>query len=84
MSGTAFYSFKKEDTFRKKKTRRILSEIELNPINFLLQNKNNIIQNTDKDNTIIVIDNGAYKKKNGSFRFRSFKTLKTLHSRRKI
>ena len=83
-SGTAFYSFEKENTFRKKKPRSILSEIELNALNFLLQNKNNIIQNTDKDNNIIVIDNDAYKKKNGRFRFGSFKTLKTLHSRRKI
>ena len=77
MPGTAFSSFKKEETFKKKKNKSNLSETELNAFSFLLQNKNNIIQNTDKGNTIVVIDNDAYKKINESFRFRSFKTLKT-------
>ena len=83
LPGTAFSSFKKEETFKKKKNKSNLSETELNAFSFLLQNKNNIIQNTDKGNTIVVIDNDAYKKINESFRFRSFKTLKTWHSRRK-
>ena len=77
LPGTAFSSFEKEETFKKKKPKSNLSETELNAFSFLLQNKNNIIQNTDKGNTIVVINNDAYKKKNESFRFRSFKTLKT-------
>ena len=46
---TAFYSF---DTFKKNKPKNNLSEIELQALNSLLQN-----------NTIVVIDKDAYKKK---------------------
>ena len=59
LPGTAFSSFEKEETFKKKKPKSNLSETELNAFSFLLQNKNNIIQNTDKGNTIVVINNDA-------------------------
>ena len=54
---TAFSSFKKN------KPKNNLSEIELQALNSLLQNKDIIIQKADKGNTIVVIDKDAYKKK---------------------
>ena len=57
---TAFSSF---DTFKKNKPKNNLSEIDLQALNSLLQNKDIIIQKTDKGNTIVVIDKDAYKKK---------------------
>ena len=57
---TAFSSF---DTFNKNKLKINLSEIELQPLNSLLQNKDIIIQKADKGNTIVAIDKDGYKKK---------------------
>ena len=47
---------------KKKKPKNKLSEIELQALNSLLQNKDIIIQKADKGNTIVVIDKDAYKK----------------------
>ena len=66
---TAFSLF---DTFKKSKPKSNLSEIELQALNSLLQNKDIIIQKADKGNTIVVIDKDTYKK-NESCYFRSFK-----------
>ena len=58
---TAFSSF---DTFKKNKPKyNNLSEIELQALNSLLQNKDITIQKADKGSTIVVIDKDAYKKK---------------------
>ena len=58
---TAFSSF---DTFKKKsKLKNNFTEIELQALNSLLQNKDIIIQKADKGNTIVIIDKNAYKKK---------------------
>ena len=48
---------------KKSKPKDNLSEIELQALNSLLQNNYIIIQKADKGNTIVVIDNDAYKKK---------------------
>ena len=57
---TAFSSF---DAFKKNKSKINLSEIELQALNSLLQNRDIIIQKADKGNSIAVIDKDAYKKK---------------------
>ena len=47
---------------KKSKPKNKLSEIELQALSSLLQNKDIIIQKADKGNTIVVIDKDAYKK----------------------
>ena len=60
MLDTAFSSF---DTFKKNNPQNNLSEIELQALNSLLQNKDIIIQKADKGNAIVVINKDAYEKK---------------------
>ena len=54
MLDTAFSLF---DTFKKTNMKNNLSEVELQALNSLLQNKDITIQKADKGNTIVVIDN---------------------------
>ena len=55
--------FSSSDTFKKNKPKTNLTGIELQALNFLLQNNDIIIQTADKGNNIVVIDKNAYKKK---------------------